>query len=244
MESQIREFQRDSAPDRSSWQEQIDALRREAAESATLADLARALGRLGEQLRLRPETVHEAVNTLQTAVALVEAADEPMLLTANRLRLAIALQYANRHNDALRGHECVMELIDKHEVGVLRDFALQHLGKCCAEIGRLAEARDCLERALEIRREHDQSDLVQSTLEALDALDGAVRFMVQHHLHRQAMPHLGRVGGITKRHSEQGEGARRELQQLRDFGHLVANPADIADAQAQALGGDGGVLTG
>lgn len=170
LQQPIQEFQRDSAPDQTLWQEQVDALRQEAEESATPAERARALGRLGKQLRLRPETVQDAVNTLYTAVALAEESGDPKLLTANRLRLAITIQYASRHYDALREHQQVVDIIDKYEVDGLRDFVLQHLGKCYAEMRRFAEARDC-ERALEIRREQGRSDLLQSTLAALEGLD-------------------------------------------------------------------------
>src|SRR5688572_11927994 len=101
LEQQIREFLRDETPDKKVWKQQIDALRRQADVSVTAGDRSRTLGRLGEQLRLRPETVRDAVDTLQIAVALAEESGDPKLLTANRLRLAIALQYANRHYDAL-----------------------------------------------------------------------------------------------------------------------------------------------
>ncbi len=49
----------------------------------------------------------------------------------------------------------------------LRDFALQHLGKCLVETGRSDEAVSVLEEALAIREEKGAADLIASTELAL-----------------------------------------------------------------------------
>jgi tetratricopeptide (TPR) repeat protein len=64
--------------------------------------------------------------------------------------------------EALRGIDANASLIE------LRDFALQHLGKCLVEQGRSADAVPLLEEALERREAKDAAELVASTEAALE----------------------------------------------------------------------------
>jgi uncharacterized protein (DUF952 family) len=168
----MRGFLRESAGDVPDWEGTAAKLRQEAEAAGTEEARAAALGRLGEHLRVSPVHLNEAIDLLQEAVRLAGAADRPGTVVANRIRLAIAFQYAERHEEAVR---CHMEAIDAvradGDLAGLEDFAHQHLGKCLAEMGRIEEARACLMAALRLRRSRGVEELVTSTLTALERLE-------------------------------------------------------------------------
>lgn len=168
------EFQRDEIHDEVEWEQLVGELRAEVERAREAASSARALGRLGDQLRLAPETRSEAIDVLERAVAAAKRADDGPLLVANNIRLATALQYADRHNEAVVLFIDVLKLIetghDEPGVTPYKDFALQHLGKCCVEIGLLTPAREYLQQALTLRKDKGDAALIASTEKALNGL--------------------------------------------------------------------------
>lgn len=153
------------------WRRRVSELRMKVWEARTDEEASRALGRLGDQLRLCPEKVEEAVTVLREAVRRGDEAGAGRLLASNQLRLAIALQYADRHEEAFDHHRRAADLIAEWRAEELEDFSLQHRGKCHAEIGQLSKARECFEKALEMRRARGRPDLEAWTLKALAHLE-------------------------------------------------------------------------
>lgn len=160
--------------DRDEWIATAESLQ-EAADAidanAERAKAAAALGRLGDHMRRHPNHAASAAEVLGFAVMLAILAKHPETEAANRVRLAIALQYADEHEEAVIEHEQAMELIETHHIHELLDYALQHHGKCLAEMGEYEQARQCFHRALEIRRERGDESLLASTREAIDELN-------------------------------------------------------------------------
>ncbi len=130
-----------------------------------------AKGRLGDRLRLDVATVGEAVMLLREAAEQCLQTDEPKLWISNSLRLAVALQYAERHHEALGCFERTLEAVGERDDRFLEDFCLQHMGKCLAEVGRLDEARRCLKSALELRKNRGDDALVNSSRRALSVIE-------------------------------------------------------------------------
>lgn len=58
----------------------------------------------------------------------------------------------------------------KNENSIYLDFALQHKGKCLMELDRNFEAKECFKEALKIREQKEDSELIRSTILALDFL--------------------------------------------------------------------------
>ncbi len=128
-------------------------------------------GRLGDRLRLNPDTVEEAIAHLRRAVDRYGVLQRPDLKIANPLRLAIALQYADRHHEALPLFRRVLEEIHQTSERKLEDYALQHLGKCLAELNRLDEAQTRLREALKLRNLQGDQELIDSTTSAIAMID-------------------------------------------------------------------------
>ncbi len=170
----MTEFQRDAVASIEEWRESVEELREEVEAAGSTREAARARGRLGDYLRLRSETVREAVELLAEAVELAEAADAPRLVVSNLIRSATALQYAGRHDRARAVFERAIRRARQLPAPSYEGFARQHLGKCLVEGGEYPEARRQLERALAIRRDLGDTSLVDSTERALDGLDERV----------------------------------------------------------------------
>lgn len=166
-------FLRWGVDDVAAWEAQVRLLREASRVAESAADLCSALGELGDVLRLSPraEDVAEAIAVLERACAEAVKADDAALLATNQVRLAIALQYANRHEEAIRLHGKAIATITEHGIERLEDFAWQHLGKCHAECGDDSEAHRCFQEALRLRKARGDAELIASTEGALAELD-------------------------------------------------------------------------
>jgi tetratricopeptide (TPR) repeat protein len=111
-----------------------------------------------------------AARLLARAAALADAAGDVRSAVAARVNLGDAHRYAGDH----AGAEPVYRraLADARRDAPDRvDFALQHLGKHCTELGRRAEARSLLREALALREAKGDAALIKSTRAALQAAE-------------------------------------------------------------------------
>lgn len=108
------------------------------------------------------------------ALALQEAieGDDPRREAAARVRFATALQYADRHDDAIAEFAGVLARCGEPGFDDYEHFAWQHMGKALVEIGRISEGVAAFHRALAIRVLLDDPGLVASSRRALDAASG------------------------------------------------------------------------
>ncbi|QBI21805.1 hypothetical protein ER308_21095 [Egibacter rhizosphaerae] len=128
----------------------------------------RAEGRLGELLRML-DRYSEAETHLRAALETAVATGDQRAEVANRLRLATALQYQERHHEALEQFDLTEDAIAAHELEEdYSDFAAQHRGKCLVELGRVEEGIGELERALELRERKGDPELLASTDAAIE----------------------------------------------------------------------------
>lgn len=129
-----------------------------------------ALGAHSEALRALGE-VEEASIAAAIAIDRARSLGDDRREAANTVRLATALQYAGRHDEAL---ELFNAGIARTEPGFreYRHFLLQHMGKCLVEMGSQDDARRAFEAALTLRIELGDESLLRSTARAIAGIAG------------------------------------------------------------------------
>lgn len=131
---------------------------------------AKLKGRLGALLMADPEKLEEALCLLDASMESARAKGFDRLVVASGIRRATVMQYLGEHEAALMAFEQALTLIRERRILKYRDFALQHMGKCLAELGDIERAQVCFQQALRLRRRRTDPDLVESTERAIDAL--------------------------------------------------------------------------
>lgn len=129
-------------------------------------DRSRLLGYVGNALRLLGRH-EEAVAAQRESLA---AASSSRAALVARLRLGEALRCAELLHEAEAELRAALAASDAHPL--LRDFALQHLGKTLVDAGRAAEAVSVLAEALALREAKGDDSLVESTRLALERARG------------------------------------------------------------------------
>ena len=131
---------------------------------------ANVLGRLGMLMLADDNTLWEGLRILTEAYECSLDLGIPRSIAANGIRRATAMQYCGEHNMALLEFGSTLDYISTHKLRRLKDFALQHKGKCLVEMGQLDAADDCFRNALRLRRSRKATALVCSTLSAIKAV--------------------------------------------------------------------------
>jgi tetratricopeptide (TPR) repeat protein len=130
-------------------------------------DILHFVGPLGEAYR-KLGRLAEAFSYLEEAVSLARALERPRALLSNLLRLAMALQYANRHEEA---EDVFQEARQKSEQqGFLQDHIALAYGKHLMESQQGKQALEQIEYACALRRKPGREELL---LEAEDTLQAA-----------------------------------------------------------------------
>lgn len=133
------------------------------------------LGLLGVYARMLGD-LDAAEHYLTEAVALAAESDARRAQTANRVRLAHVHQW---QGDFERADELYEDIIRECESSAdldgYLDFACQHYGKSLFDQGRYAEAQALFQRALDLRAQSGNEDLVESTRLAMQAVRARLR---------------------------------------------------------------------
>ena len=141
-----------------------------AGPESSSADLLEALIGLGENL-IPLDREAEAAGHLAAALTLArELGDQDQEIGA-LLHLATARQYLGERDAAQQLFQAGLEVSAAAGIDVHRHFLLHHRGRCYAEQGQIAAARDCFEQALALRQ-LGYPRFVASSRGALAALDG------------------------------------------------------------------------
>jgi HTH-type transcriptional regulator, pleiotropic regulator of extracellular virulence genes len=155
------------------WPERIAyAIRRgrkqlqQARDDGNETQILRTLGYLTDACRVSGE-LDAAVAYGQEAVERAQAASNRNAEVANLIRLAEAHKYRDEHAIAEPLFREALALTSDDDARALRDFALQHLGKCLLEMGRYDEAITHLDEALTLHRTKQTESLIESTEQAL-----------------------------------------------------------------------------
>jgi tetratricopeptide (TPR) repeat protein len=107
-----------------------------------------------------------AVEVLTDVLRQADIEGAPGMRIAVRINLADAYRYQERHAEAMPWYEQALALARKERPD-LAHFALQHLGKCCAEQGDAKAAVNYLREALAERLQLKDTELIESTRRAL-----------------------------------------------------------------------------
>ncbi|MGD0145097.1 MAG: tetratricopeptide repeat protein [Rhizomicrobium sp.] len=166
-------FQRYRAEDRVSLGQRVEILRARVADAMKTGDAS-------EELKLRNELgfdltpldrESEAVAVLEPALKLARRLGKREVEIEVLLSLGTARQYLGERETA---QELFREALDKSAIYGIDEhtnFILHHQGRCYAEQGDLAAARQCFEQALELRRKIGKPRFIDSTRRALATLD-------------------------------------------------------------------------
>ncbi len=128
--------------------------------------ILRTLGYLTDACRVSGE-LDAAIEYGQEALDRSRRASNRNAEIANLIRLGEAYKYRNEHAVAEPLFRDALTLTSDDESSALRDFSLQHLGKCLLETGQYDEAIAFLEQALDLRRAKGTQSLVESTEQAI-----------------------------------------------------------------------------
>ena len=134
--------------------------------SATAPTTARLLGYLGEADRVLGR-YDAAVARHAEALELARSLGDRRLEVASEIRLGEAYRYRGDLATAERLFRDALVACAQSDLAAYADFALQHLGKCRLDQGHVAEAIECFERALALRRATGDPALIASTEQAL-----------------------------------------------------------------------------
>lgn len=140
----------------------------EARDAGDRAERLQLLGQIGNDQRALGNLV-EAEMFLTEAVALARTLGDRRREAADLIRLATARQYGGQHTEAEALFREAVILTASGDAADYEDFALQHLGKCLVEMGRVDEAIACFDRALVLRWMKADPALIASTEQALHA---------------------------------------------------------------------------
>ena len=130
------------------------------------AERARLLGYIGNTERMLGRHEH-AIAHLRESAAMAQNCGDRRAHAIALIRLGEAYRCSDRLGDSEEQLRAALTIIADAPLDGLRDFALQHLGKCLVEAGRSDEAVPALEEALAIREEKAAADLIASTELAL-----------------------------------------------------------------------------
>lgn len=140
----------------------------EARDAGDLAERLQLLGQIGNDQRSLGNLL-EAEMFLSEAVTLAHRLNDRRREAINLIRLATTRQYSGHHTEAVALFRDALALTVSGDAADYEDFALQHLGKCLVEMGRIDEAIDAFDRALVLRWMKADAALIASTEEALHA---------------------------------------------------------------------------
>jgi HTH-type transcriptional regulator, pleiotropic regulator of extracellular virulence genes len=113
----------------------------------------------------------EAVTHLEQALAIARRAGNQDREISALLHLATARQYLGERDVAQELFQAGLDAADRYGVTRQRHFLLHHRGRCYAEQGQIPEARECLQRALALRRQLGDPRFIASSRDALADLD-------------------------------------------------------------------------
>ncbi|MFD1360947.1 tetratricopeptide repeat protein [Lentibacillus salinarum] len=128
-------------------------------------------GLLGTYLRIVGE-LEESKQHLNMAIDSFRELDRKQSVFVNQLRLANTYQW---HNDFDTSNQMFYELVEAAEndpdYTQYKDFAYQHQGKNLFDQEKYREALDYFQKALELRKDHRNSELIHSTETAIEACE-------------------------------------------------------------------------
>lgn len=128
--------------------------------------LAGTLGALACNLDL----LEDSLKYLETALEISHKTKDAQRELANRVRLAVTLQYLDRYTEADEHFQKALKATLEDELQVYRDMVLQFWGKLLAEQGKYEAAHTCFEQALFLRQAKQDPVLIEDSEDAIELL--------------------------------------------------------------------------
>lgn len=130
--------------------------------------LVKLLGEIGTYSKILRK-LEAAERALEKSLALIDEHQLGLEVWAvHTLRFADVRRFQGQSLDAETAYRSVLTLRERHPIlGELEDFAWQHLGKLHFDLGEWDKAEAAFNKALEIRRRKNLTELITSTELAL-----------------------------------------------------------------------------
>ena len=135
---------------------------------------AALMSKIGVYYRIAGDLATSLKN-LKAADPLLDPVIEPRLKCINWIRLATTYQWMRDFDNSDTCLQLALHTIDSNNLDTLTDFVYQHQGKSYFDRKWYGEARDWLQKALELRIKKDNKELIQSTRFALQIVDDKIR---------------------------------------------------------------------
>ncbi|WKZ39163.1 MAG: hypothetical protein QY328_12935 [Anaerolineales bacterium] len=144
--------------------ERLEANSFEPHQHIRMAGLAGSLARILRDFEI-------AHRNLEQALRLARIADEKRFVTANELRLAHLYQWEKQFGTSTTMFDEIIKNCETDvELEAYLDFAYQHAGKNAFDQGHYEEAETFFKKALQIRSQKGNADLIESTELAMKAV--------------------------------------------------------------------------
>ena len=144
--------------------ERLEANSFEPHQHIRMAGLAGSLARILRDFK----TAHQ---NLEQALRLAQIANEKKSVTANELRLAHLYQWERQFGTSTAMFDKIIKNCETDvELEAYLDFAYQHAGKNAFDQGHYEQAETFFKKALRIRSQRGNADLIESTELALQAV--------------------------------------------------------------------------
>ena len=167
LEYQIDKSLREVPIEAAEFRKGIEFLKTEIAHLKGI-EKARACSKLGSLQRIQGELV-ESLHSLHLAGTLLKTFSNPRLSIINSLRLAQTFQFQGELYRSQHGILCFEKAFESDSSNSdLHDFVFQHRGKYYFDQGNFELAKEYFLKALALRKEKGNSELINSTEFALE----------------------------------------------------------------------------
>ena len=145
----------------------VERWQQKAQQTTDVRERARWWSQIGVYERMLGD-LEAAADHLEEAVRILEQQPLSEAFVVALIRLAHVYQYQQRFDWSNDLFADIVELVEREpKLTSLRDFAYQHLGKNLFDQQRYAEAQQWFQRALEIRLQKEDDELITATKWAL-----------------------------------------------------------------------------
>jgi len=153
------------------FQKGIDYLKQKLKQEKDVTEQARLLSKIGVHQRIAGQ-LKESYQYLLEARKILEHSEHSRLYIINEIRIAQTFQFLKQYSKAIDCYQHIEIFITKYpSCSNLLHYVYQHKGKTYFDQEFYLLAKENIEKALAIRKEMGNDDLIQSSTFALDVID-------------------------------------------------------------------------
>jgi len=161
------------------FQKGIEYLKQKLQAAAEVIQQARLLSKIGVNQRIAGH-LEESYQHLNAAKTILQNSDHKILYVVNEIRIAQTLQFLKQYAKAHNYYQQIETFVSRHpkhpkhpkhpSCSDLLHYVYQHKGKTYFDQGRYLLAQENIEKALTLRKELGNDELIQSSTFALSII--------------------------------------------------------------------------